>query len=683
MLKNILKVAQYLENKETNDLSERFKKPLYLIQAALKEVESGNPMCADDEVSRFTNEIRNTILPVSDSENSEKSYSRDEKIKLAEKVRDLARLYAFGSSKDSHLDDYGLDMVFAPTVGSVNMTLKRYIDTFAAETLTLYYMEETDPTKHDPCRPATPEEVAALEPLKLFEITMKDNLDDYSEEEQEKLNKAFDLGLYCAFTATAGFPDNINMKDISIINFNPGETGNHTKVKYNLYSKEFEIIEMVVKRSGKYQFNHFSQKNDKNPWVFSFNADLGMIGVTNDKLPYNVAQLLNNIDPESIFSISQLYLDLNESTLLDTPEIVGNISTEATRCLEANFIGMYFNRLKREEDGGPVLGYALKDSVNSNTKNYLMHPKDFRFFIQNYDGECDDSLKGKIDTLDYRVICEEGTNNKFPELRKFPWNWVEKDEYDKFSGIMCLSKDRFFEFLKNEISDFIYHYCFKVTVDMSVNLTEFKLSTSIGKMDSKDIKVNWNKSADGLKYSWNYSSEDEDDDYIVFPPIWGNFKTKYNMSIDLFLKEDSEGKPYFNIIMKNSIFFHINVEGGVSEGNILDEESDYKLYINVDESGKLLYKYNMNEKSNDPSFDYSGWSKFITLGTIDNCVESLKDTYVSFYQNDKKYWDRNMMEKYNGSTDYYIPGDTSMTFKDPSWSKNFDLTIKATYTDPS
>lgn len=591
--------------------------------------------------------------------------AEEKQFQLAKQCAYKAQEMVYGSRMDSKLDQYGYDMVFAATIGSIDTVLKEYMDKVSGivKLQTKYYIETTESGKVV-YREATQEEFEKLEELDLFSVPQEE--EKRTEQQKAALDKAYgELFLAFGFRAAIGLPEDVDVD--RILDFETGETGNHTKVKYYMYFKELSIIQFSTSRLKGYIFSNISQ--EKSPWAFKYNVDLGMVGVSLDSLPEKIQEKVNNIDPGQIFSISQLFMDLNTTALLDSPSVTG-VSPEAKYYLDTYFLGYCVQQIK-ENGGDVVLGYSVTPQSEPSDKPYLLNPKDFRFYVSPYrENGQPVPEKRKLYTLNYIVICEDKV---FPELREITWNWIEEKDYAYKNGAMAISKSQIYKFAQREYVKLIKKLLCTVKVSITINdPVYFHWKLGIGKDDST-MPVFEND------MTYHYFQSDKDSD--TFVPIWGNIEMKYDLKAKLNNYQTSDNRAILECRVDTVLWLHVNAEGGVSEGTIYDKTTWYTLTINVDEYGKLTLKPSYKEEVHNTTFSISGWSSFCVEG-LEDYLEDVKNDFSGYVSDSERYWNNEFYNRYNNNSVWYIPGDGSLIFKQPAFSTNTDLTFDANYATP-
>lgn len=574
------------------------------------------------------------------------------------------------NQNSSKLSDYGYDMVVGITLGSVNGVMKEMLMNMEANPLTRYYVSRKNAEGKVYTDEANEQEVKVLEPLNLFSIP--DDETKQSPEQKEHLAAARKLKIVCAFKAGFGIPEGVAPSRIGdILDFNTGETGNHTRVKYKCYFKEFTILQWVYDEfEEKYVYTRLEQKGEL--WDFLFDVNLSLDEADLEKVPKKVKDMIKNIDPGSMFSVQQLFLDLNTTSLQGIPKIE-NIDEEAQDILNRRFINLYFNRLK--EEGGVIFGYTIKPSAPGH-KNYFLKPTDFRFYISPYlENGTPVPSKKKLYTLNYLVMCN---NHPVPsELRDFKWNWVEEKDYAYMNGIMSINKNYIFDMACNHFPAFIQRL-------LAIPHTEFSIPNPVQCSMRFWMEADW--SADvtfNNAYSYSYYKEASADDWFFFvPPLWGNTWISHSVNAQITTFQSTDDKAIIQCRADVKTNMHINVEGGVSEGTVFDETIYFILEVDVDAYGKLLMTPTIKEVSNQTTFEISTWSQIVSFGTIEDCVNSVTEWVKNDIKAAVKSATWEFLNEYNMNAIWTLPGDETFSYRNTTFSEGQDLTFVVNYVKP-
>lgn len=595
-----------------------------------------------------------------DNENYDKS--------IYQKILEIAEDTVFGAAKESNLENYGYDMVVSVTLGAINATMKEYVMNMgkAVKPVTKYYVTRYN-EKNDTStvEEANDSERVLFEELKLFDIPADEK--QRTNEQMEAIERADEKMFNCAFKAGFGIPDNINPSAIEyFLDFDTGAAGNHTKVKYKMFFNGFKIIQTDYNRAKrKLEFSKIEQGGEL--WSFKFNVDLGLVDVSSEKVPEEIKKKLINLDPGAMFSIQQLFLDLNTTALQDAPDISG-ISESAMDTVQRKFVNIYFKKLR--ELGDVVFAYSVKPSKGS--KPYIMKPTDFRFYVSPYlaDGKPAPEKK-KLYTLNYLVMCD---NRPVPaDLRAFTWNWVDEKDYSSIHGAMTINKKRILNFAENEFLDIVSKLIFTPYCHIKCNPTDFEFKLSL--LPNSD-KVSFNNNY------YRFNKKDYSDSYWVFPPLWGNITLEYTNESRIKTFQSDRNEAVIECSCDIKIYLKLNAVGGVSSGNIFDKTLYYTLKVSVDAYGILKFVPSVTEGNDNSDFDYNGWSDFISAYTLKDMINKVKSFVTEYVTRTKEFTSGGFLAKYNTGALWAMPGDQTFSFKNPCFSNGSDLSFSINYVKP-
>src|SRR5882757_4907867 len=212
------------------------------------------------------------------------------------------------STYESHLNEskYSYDMVVAVTQRAVDATIKQFLQNFEGKEFIACYQVMPD-FNDNPYQPMDYDKVVAIAKMDPFSIPETGHQDPAQKAAADRL---YDAYFAFAFKAKMGIPEGFPISKIpSTIILN--KVG--AEVTYNLYFQNMTILNIDERRSG-YNWQNMSQSYDDDssvPWVFQFRVSLDF-STDNSvfaNLPKSVQDKVKNLNPDSAFSVQQLYLD--------------------------------------------------------------------------------------------------------------------------------------------------------------------------------------------------------------------------------------------------------------------------------------------------------------------------------------------------------------------------------------
>ena len=483
-----------------------------------------------------------------------------------------------GKQSNLSLPQYGYDLVVSTTQESINATMKQFLDKFEGKEFISCYVsqEQSDGTYTDV--PGDYNQLSQIAGMDLFSIPTTNQTPD----QKAAADKAYDNNFSFAFKATMGLPDFPLESIPNVIILDKGSV----LVTYNLFFKDFKILNAEPQRRG-YSWTNLSQTDASVPWVFQFNVNLDLNSSDSafSHLPESVQIKVKNLNPDSAFSVQQLYLDLNTAGLESAPTVVGlGPTSTAYIYLTRVFINSYFKQLKEEQskdpanpDGNILLGYSIKPTQPS-TKSSSIIPTDLTFMVSPFRDENGVPTKNyDLYTLNYLVMSD---NHHMPASVEFGWNWVEKSEESDYAGTMTIKKGIFASFLNQQLSPSLQSVCLIPNCSINVNLVKIDWTWGytqettrqtyqvVNDGTSKVLTFSYSKSAsDSENYGWN----------------WGNITLTNSLQSDIYLENN-----LLKTVTTATAYVHINVEGGVTEGNFVKYQTETSYQIGVEQSGNLV-----------------------------------------------------------------------------------------------
>jgi hypothetical protein len=565
---------------------------------------------------------------------------------------------------------YGYDMVVGTTQASINATMKSFLDQYNGQEFIKCYIFEPGVNG------------AAGQFVEIDYEQLKTNVggDPFSiptgaDATNAMLNKLYQQKFAFAFKATMGLTTDFPLTDVpDVVVLDKG----NSMVSYNLTCKEFEVLDLQ-NLYGQLTWNNLKQSEQPKPWTFAFNVDLDLQSSDSafQHLPQDVQTQVKNLCPNSMFSVQQLYLDLNTAGLESSPTITGlDTTSNAYIYLTRTFLGAYFKNMQDTSatpgnpDGSFLLGYTVKPSTAGNTSSIT--PTDLNFLVSPYlDDKGIATQDYSMYTLNWLVMTQE---HSMPAAVPFEWNWVTEAQKSQFNGAMSIKKGTFSTFLNGLLSPSLKTVCLTPAVTMDANFISlsFTMKATLDSNPGTYSVVNDGTSR-VLTFSYNKSSSDS----ATFVPNWGNITLKSTLQSDVYLEGNT-----IRAVTTATAFLHLNAEGGVSEGNIVSYTAETIYNVAVDAAGQLTVTMSPTNFTDNSHFDTSTWSQIISFGTIDAAVSTIKNywecmkTYLSGEQNA-------ILSMLNGSSSWVFPGGKTFVFKNAEFSQFQDFVTQVTYAEPT
>jgi hypothetical protein len=612
------------------------------------------------------------------------------------------------SVKESRLSDYGYHMVTAVSESAVNAQFKDYLHN-AKDSVHIYYLDDgtanhnyfkvavdTDdhklPPSYDDALKAKIDELHKTG-SSLFKEFEKQRVFDYSYTKDAKgdyiapdFMRDFYDDYYLAFCIemAEGLPPKL-LSELQKSN-DPGnvakvvelhEGDNH--VTYNQYFKVFKVIEVSSVRK-RYILGYHTQDDSYMPWTFVydiainfFSSSYSDLKALNGDIAARVKKMSNVDDPDELFEISKLALNLKTLSTVKLPEI--KISTAANALVEGE-IKEYLNAL--EKAGVTIFGYAIKGrkDTEKNISNYIFIPKHYTFTVSG----------GDVKTLNYIIMFDE---TAFPEIRNFSWKWLESGEAAKISGVMAINRDKFWwKFLEQFREKILLNLRYNATALAEGGTYSGKIGIGVTYDDSNDTQL-FKRGNDGT-YEYGYSRYGETGKELIWdPPV--PFPVA---SVQVYHRYTFNCKVSATCMEKNgkrlpAMLFNTRVSGYANFK--YDDESNYGDYfdqslicllgfeIKPESHGEIAIIKDAHIQDNHPSgINYGIWSKIDTFGQIENSVEKVTGKLSSYLKNCVNYIEK-LCENDCLFAHWVMPGCKTFSFSDQSFSDTGDFCSNVTY----
>jgi hypothetical protein len=551
---------------------------------------------------------------------------------------------------------YEYDLVLGTTAKAINQTLKMYLFKNSPAPKQIWYGQAE---AGGPVKPMDP--ISGVDP---FAIKSHDDVP------QSILDSDFVFAIKAGF----GLPEGVSplsIPDILILGTDK------QKVHYNMFFNTFQICTLDWGRHGTYAWKNYVQE-DGNPYIFTFQVDMNFdVADPNSQfsgLPADVQRQLKNYNTSTMFSVQQLYLDLNNAGLQSMPEISGIPSTSPLYpILQSDFINTYWKQMSQE--GKFILGYAAHANSQPTSRTSLQ-PTDLNFMtVPFYNDDGSISNDHTLYTLNYLM---DTNNRKLTVGAAFPWNWVKKDELNSYHGAMAVRREVFADYLINAISPYLCYISITPTTTYRQYAAGFKWSASYSLAQTPNKRFDY-VSQPGSKvanYSFSASSHHSDKSGLISGHY--NLDSSAGSSISISGNEITiTTNAGMNIDFDNGDLGTASVEGYVG-----GYESTAIFVVSVDASGKV----NVADKSGypkqtvKPSHLSSGFMSGID--GVDGLTDSLTSNYAGMTNFMKNF--AGAVENYlnNAGTKWIFPGGQTLLFKDAAFSENQDFVTHVTYADP-
>jgi len=563
------------------------------------------------------------------------------------------------SSKQSNLTKYGYNLVCATTQDAINSTMKYYLDSLNGG-IDWYEVYDTDTDTTVSVTPTQFQATCNVDPFSIPDGSTC-SVGKPTGEYGAQLNTLYDAGFVYGIQAATGINDLWNsVPDIVVMDVQG------TTVKYQMYFKTMAVVELQENR-GKLKMVNCTQPIDT-PWIYTYIVNLALAEATSDNKAAPLPQ-------SGIFSVQQLYLELNKLVAGTTPNITG-VSPEC-----ANFVATYVNAyVKSIPPGQSVVGYVqvLKPS-NLPPSSLVVTTLQYAVLL--------DKTNPNLTTLNY--LCMSGNVAAPPQIQYFPWDWVVPGE--QTSGIMAINRNTFANYL---INDFNQNFsCLSVQTKASVSYKD-----SVGNCSGQCNFQYTFPSPDPAPATWVLNTDTSSKTLATasfrcdFPGgqhsyssncTQGSISADWDYSLDgtLIFSNGTDGVPH--VIMTLHLFSpaHAHFCGKSEDKNVVDITQSIDYVLSVGGSGQLIVTPN-NPAPVDKSQTMSqlntncGKMTFDNVNKMEGELRTNLNKQISAYQG-------TVQAALSGATSWFFPGADTFSFKNVSFSDYGDLIVEIVYTDPT
>jgi hypothetical protein len=572
---------------------------------------------------------------------------------------------------DAH---YGYDMVCATTQDSINATMKEFLSPFHGQAFSACYVFNPV-TRQKEQRPLSA--IAAAIGGDPFSIP------DGADQSNPLVSKLFeDCKFLYAFQARMGLPAGIApaaMPDIIRL-----DKGNE-RVTYQLYCSEFSVI-VLNQEFGSLSLTNLQQPGDS-PWLFEFELDLDLRNNPNTsfgQLPQEAQDRIKNIDPGSMFSVQQLYLDLNSKGLQQMPSISGlDPTSEAYVDLTRIFINQYWDKLGQSD---VVLGYTVQPSTTGNLPPSVV-PTDFNFEISPYlDAQGNANGQYGLYTLNYLIMSQ---NRALPPPVPFSWNWIETSEAADYHGAMAIRRDIFLDYTLGLVNQNIGQLCIDTNVELHHSGESYSWRywaqpspwpTSFQKVASPGTSTD-DSMVQVMTIAFDKQSYDDSMASSHLSSINGTYN--YSLSGGVSIGGNKIQITLHSVLYVEAVTHEAGIRHFIVSGNALDLTHVTTYEISVDANGELQVNASSTDSGGAQSLDYGDDGLMSGLGDLKDGITNEANQIAAAVSSMMTNFGDSLRDMINQSSAWVFPGGKTFAFKAAGFSSGLDLITHVTYVDPS
>jgi hypothetical protein len=579
------------------------------------------------------------------------------------------------STSQSHLDDYGYDVVVAVMQDSINDAIVSYFHQAQPLITKCWTLDDDNNTVeigYDELKQKTGIDPFALGPDQDKNKAALDKLAAGWLIPGTKKSRWFHIGFQAQMGKPPGFTDE-DMPD-------PVTLGTDvTTIKYQLLCSKLVVVALHL---GPHKYNWMSlSQPPKNPWIFRCNVNLAL-HTDGGNLTPDAQKRVNALTPDT-FSIQQLLFELGADTTFITPDIKDDQGQPLAKNsplyvkLQEMFINLYFAEAKKA--GSPI----LRLTTYANAQQAKTAPSPLPSMGFNLSPSPDSAKPGQA-TLNYLTLIDNTA--KLPAVKPFTWNWIDEKNAGAESGVFALRRGHFAKWLADALHGYVQGNCWRAH-----NLNAIYVDGGIGyglwisNPDLNNLKnVTWSPpgsspateeyrpilpATGSALAGWTWKSE-----RLANAGHWSNSAITCNCYFNMSVAVDTTN--YNALIVDEWLIIYVYIEHYLSNwgsGNIIDRRVIRSYGIDAADDGTLVVRPGKElPGGHDKSFDPSeAWSSL---------ANNMKQTLKHIWENVHKKTDPNFGQlPLTALQQNVFPNGRAFHFKNPVFSQNQDLVAQITY----
>lgn len=498
-------------------------------------------------------------------------------------------------------------------------------------------------------------------------------------EDAEKIQTAAEYYLRYGLFVEDGIPDSVLSKLIDEKNSSELDTilkpitlqPNTKNVLFKQFFRKICGIQLTTTAVGVYPNLKIkttlskSEQSGDDIWYFPFNISLDFRAADysscGEEIQKKIRQMAEVTNPDDVFNISQLALDLETLSTAISPTIKG-FEHDVDDFL-TSIIRSYFERL--EKAGQTMFGSVITTKPASSA-NYLFTPKMRNYHISSR-------------TLDYLIgFGNEKTIPNIGNDNNLQWDTEISPliaANNPNNAAIAISSGYLLPFISNIMRPALKYLPNKIEVfaDDPVWQDSFKVWSKCTCLNENPdfFKIGF-KNDPNFRYSYSYS--DETSRHLMWqPPIIHpvaslKLKHKYNANVS-----GSPGSYNFDGTRLPAFVFDFRITGWLmvdyntnegTQGTYFDQTITMAIGIRIDsQTGNIDFVKKINRVDNHPSgLPQSWWVKFMSAQHIQDYVNTLIGHLSDIMLDIEKYSIDSFVKSVNSQIGFVMPGNKTFTF---------------------
>lgn len=442
----------------------------------------------------------------------------------------------------------------------------------------------------------------------------------------------------------------------------------------------------ITMQNGDFTYNsqglsYHKAQDSQTAWVFRMFVDLAMDPVSVSELPANLQAELGALD-ENLFSIQQLYMDLNTASLntIDGVTFPALVQTPAMQLLT-----LYL--AQQQAAGKPLFGVSVT-YTSQTVPPPTLTPTFVDFCITPYTDSQGHNSNPNLDTLNYLVMVNHNTPPKTPPSA-FGFNWVTDEQ---IMGVMAIREDEFSPFAIGELNPLLTTLCPVMYCHADGN--QAPPNDVIIRLDPGGSHV-YNSSFDattGQIATYSYTTSDSSTDTGPWYAYY-QFRVSgtYSMNTNIVLAGNTI-KLAGTMTASADTYTQFANGGGSNEVSMPNTtwvwSVDLELYFDATTNGQLdlsIINPNFNTPPTVESHDQSWWETFLQglSGFMQTYTENLGSLLGDVSTSVEGSILTNLQKTLANANHFIFPGAKTFAFKNPQFSTCRDMVSNITYLNPN
>lgn len=634
---------------------------------------------------------------------------------------------SIANSNLSRYDSYNTDMTVSVTETALNAQMRQYLasistsekeDNFKMKAYMLSYTGDDGKaitifidknTNEDKLPKGFPEDFyktvkelkengsslySELEKLNLFDIKSGTSAvvdvknPSKQSDDAEKIQTAAGYYLRYGLFIEDGIPDSVlsklvNEKDPSKLDaiLKPITLQSDTKnVMFKQFFRNICGIQLTTTASGIYPNLKIkttlskSEQSGDDTWYFPFNISLDFRAVDyaecDEEVQKKIRKMAEVTNPDNVFNISQLALDLETLSTTVSPTVKG--FEHDVDDFMSSIIRSYFDRL--EKAGQTMFGSVITTKPTTTTK-YLFTPEMRNYHI------APRTLDYLIGFEDKNTISNIGNEKIIPNIgndKNLQWDTDDSpliDAKNQNNAAIAISAKYFLPFISNMICPALKHLSNKIEVfaDDPAWKDSFKVWSKCTSLND-DPNFTENATPGNPKFKYSYSHSDETKRHFMWQPPMPTpvaslkLKHKYNAEVSgepSSYNFDGTTLPAFVFDFKITgwLMIDYNTNEG-TKGTYFDQTIRMAVGIRIDsQTGNIDFVKKIDKIDNHPSgLPQSWWVKFMSAQHIKDYVNMLVGHLTDIMSNIEEYSIDDFTKSVNSQIGFVMPGNKTFTF---------------------